>query len=137
MVTPLGRLRVAAGFGFAVAKADGRIAASERRQVRAFLERRYAATRIFRQGWTACCRGGGGRPDPRRRPLAGSTDDPADAWPELYQFAVSVADAAGERNTREIECLARVAEELGIGVHAGRPPHVPAAPGRCPATAGR
>src|SRR5205814_7273326 len=41
------------------------------------------------------------------------------------QFAVSVADAAGERNTREVECLARVAEELGVGIKPP-PPHVPA-----------
>jgi len=40
---------------------------------------------------------------------------PAESWPELYQFAVSVADSAGERKAREIECLARIAEELGVG----------------------
>ena len=124
--SPLAKLRVVTGLGFAMAKADGRIAAVERRQVRAFVERRYATG-----------------PD-----LAGQLDSivadveadlptlgdalwaikqtiPADAWPELYQFAVSVADSAGERNTREVDCLARVAEELGINI---KPPpvHVPA-----------
>jgi uncharacterized tellurite resistance protein B-like protein len=124
--SPLARLRTVAGLGLAVAKADGRIANAERKQVRVFLERRYAT-----------------EPD-----LAGKLDSimveveadlqtlgdalwdvkrtiSAEAWPELYQFVVSVADAAGERNTREVECLARIAEELGIGI---KPPpaHVPA-----------
>jgi hypothetical protein len=98
-----------------MAKADGRIAAAERRQVRAFAERRYTPPDLLPQLDSI---------------LAGIEADlptlgdalwdvkrtiPHDAWPELYQFAVSVADSAGERNTREVECLARVAEELRIG----------------------
>jgi len=114
--SPLGRLRVVAGFGLAVAKADGRIASSERKQVRAFLVRRYAAapelasrldvllTEVERDLPTM----GDALWDVRRI-------IPKDAWPELYQFAVAVADAAGERNAREVECLARIAEELGVG----------------------
>ena len=114
--SPLGRLRVVAGFGLAVAKADGRIAASERKQVRAFLARRYASTPEL-----------AGRLDALLTGLEGNLPTigdalwdvrrliPAESWPELYQFAVSVADSAGERKAREIECLARIAEELGVG----------------------
>ena len=114
--SPLGRLRVAAGFGLAVAKADGRIASSERKQIRAFLGRRYA------QGPELM--------DRLDSLLAEVENDlptigdalwnvrrviPKELWSELYQFAVSVADAAGERNAREVECLARIAEELSVG----------------------
>jgi uncharacterized tellurite resistance protein B-like protein len=114
--SPLGRLRVVAGFGLAVAKADGRIAASERKQVRVFLARRYASAPDL-----------AGRLDALLTSVEGDLPTigdalwgvrrviPAESWPELYQFAVSVADAAGERKAREIECLARIAEELGVG----------------------
>ena len=123
---PSARLRTVAGLGLAVAKADGRIAAAERKQVRAFLERRYAtdpaspanSIRSWREVEADLPTLGDALWEVKRT-------IPAEAWPELYQFAVSVADAAGERNTREVECLARVAEELGIGI---KPPpaHVPA-----------
>ncbi|HKB01048.1 MAG TPA: TerB family tellurite resistance protein [Gemmataceae bacterium] len=114
--TPLDRLRAAAGFGLAVAKSDGRIANSERRQVRVFLERRYARSADLVNQLDAV--------------LADIENDlptigdvlwdirrliPAAEWPDLFQFAQSVADAAGERNAREVQCLARIAEELGIG----------------------
>jgi uncharacterized tellurite resistance protein B-like protein len=115
-----------AGFGLAVAKADGRIAAAERRQVRAFLARRYAPTPDLVD-----------RIDPVLAEVEADLPTlgdaiwdvrrviPASNWPELYQFAVSVADASGaDRNAREAECLARVAEELNVGP--ASPPAVPA-----------
>ncbi|MBO0697807.1 MAG: hypothetical protein J2P46_05400, partial [Zavarzinella sp.] len=97
-----------------------------RRQVRAFLARRYAPTADLVA-----------QLDPL---VAGIENDlptlgdalwnvrrvvPAGDWPDLYQFAVSVADASGgERNAREAECLARIAEELRAGPKS--PPPVPA-----------
>jgi uncharacterized tellurite resistance protein B-like protein len=124
--SPLARLRAVAGLGLAIAKADGRIANAERKQVRVFLERRYATDLEL-----------AGRLDAVMSEIEADLPTlgdalwnvkqkiPGEAWPELYQFAVSVADAAGERNTKEVECLARIAEELGIGI---KPPpaHVPA-----------
>lgn len=126
--SPLGRLRVVAGFGLAVAKADGRIAAAERRQVRAFLARRYAPTADLVS-----------QLDPLLAEIENDLPTlgdalwnvrrvvPESAWPDLHQFAVSVADASGgERNAREAECLARIAEELGIGPRSPLPgPAVP------------
>jgi hypothetical protein len=109
-----------------VAKADGRIAAVERKQVRVFLERRYATDpTLAAQLDTVMAEVEADLPTLGDALWEVKRTIPADAWPELYQFAVSVADAAGERNTREVECLARVAEELGIGV---KPPpaHMPA-----------
>jgi uncharacterized tellurite resistance protein B-like protein len=114
--SPFARLRAVAGFGFAVARADGRIAASERKQIRAFLERRFASDAdLAAQLDKVLTEVGSDVPT-----LGDALWDvrkivPADRWPELYQFAVSVVDAAGERNVREVECLTRVAEELGIG----------------------
>ena len=125
--TPRDRLWVAAALGLAVAKADGRIAAAERRQIVAFLKRRYAPTSELADEIDAI--------------LAQIEDDlptlgdalwdvrrtlSASAWPDLYQFAQAVADASGERNAREIECLVRVAEELGMG--AATPPSPPPPP---------
>jgi uncharacterized tellurite resistance protein B-like protein len=121
-VTAIERLQAATRFGYAVAKADGRVAASERKQIRTFLERRYIREPEL-AGALDFVIGDVEKEIPSlhdamsdvRRAIA------SDAWPELYQFAVSIADAAGERNTREIECLARIAEELGIGVQPAMP----------------
>jgi uncharacterized tellurite resistance protein B-like protein len=113
-VTPLERLRAVIAFGLAVAKADGRVAAAERKQVRAFVDRRYAVLTANLDSIIAEIEAD--------VPTLGDAlwqikrVIPSNVWTELYQFAVSVADSAGERNTREIEFLARVAEELGVGV---------------------
>jgi uncharacterized tellurite resistance protein B-like protein len=113
--SPLARLRAAAGLGFAVAKADGRIAASERKQIRAFLQRRYAQTPDLADRLDSVA----AEVENDLPTLGDALWDvrrliPRESWPDLYQFAVSVADAAGERNAREVECLARVAEELKV-----------------------
>jgi uncharacterized tellurite resistance protein B-like protein len=119
------KLRTVVGFGLAVAKADGRIATAERKQVRAFAERRYTTPDLATKLDSMLADVEADLPTLGDALWEVKRTTPPDAWPELYQFAVSVADAAGERNTREVECLARVAEELGIGV---KPPpaHVPA-----------
>ncbi len=124
--TPLDRLKAATRFGFAIAKADGRIAASERKQIRAFLERRYARDPAL-----------AGQLDGLLQSIESDVPTLGDAlwdvqrtipradWPDLYQFAASVADAAGVRNTREIECLARVAEALKVDTAPVAPPAAP------------
>lgn len=125
--TPADRLRAAAAFGFAIAKADGRVAAAERKQIRAFLERRYAPEPALAVGLDSLLKA-----VERGLPTLGESlatvrqTIPATDWPELYQFAGSVVDAAGVRNTREIECLARVAEALGLDVKPTAPPPPPA-----------
>jgi uncharacterized tellurite resistance protein B-like protein len=124
--SPLARLRTVAGLGLAVAKADGRIANAERKQVRAFLERRYA-TEVGLAGKLDSIMAEVEADLPTLGDALWDVKQKieAEAWPELYQLAVSVADAAGERNSKEVECLARIAEEFGIGI---KPPpaHVPA-----------
>jgi uncharacterized tellurite resistance protein B-like protein len=114
--TSLDRLRAAAAFGLVVARADSRIAAAERRQVQSFLRRRYAPTAALADQVDAVLTDVG-----NDLPTLGDVlwrvrrTIPADEWPDLYQFAQSVADASGGRNAREVECLARIAEELGMG----------------------
>lgn len=119
--SPEAKLRTVIGLGFAMAKADGRIAAAERKQVRAFTERRYTPPDLAPQLDAILAEVEADLPTLGDALWEVKRTIPAAAWPELYQFAVSVADSAGERNTREVECLARVAEALGIGV---RPPPV-------------
>jgi uncharacterized tellurite resistance protein B-like protein len=135
-VTPFDRLQAATRFGFAVAKADGRIAASERKQIRVFLERRYARDPEL-----------AGRLDGLLQAVEAEVPALGDAlgevrqtippaeWPALYQFAAAVADAAGVRNTREIECLARVAEALKVETTPVAPPAAPPVPVATPQAA--
>jgi uncharacterized tellurite resistance protein B-like protein len=127
--TPLEQLRAVAALGLAMAKADGRISASERKQVRAFVERRYALMTDLASGLDGML----AEIEAKISPVGEALFDvkrliPQTAWPELFQFASSVADAAGERNTREIECLARIAESLGVGVKPAAPPEPAPAP---------
>jgi uncharacterized tellurite resistance protein B-like protein len=127
--TPLERTRAVAALGLAIAKSDGRIAANERKQVLAFLERRYA----FGADLSGKLEGLLAEVEAKIPPLANALLDvqrliPQTAWAELFQFASSVADASGPRNTREIECLARIAEALGIGVKPVAPPEPAPAP---------
>lgn len=127
----ISRLRVVAGFGFAVARADGRIAASERKQVRAFLERRYAQwPDVASQLDAVLTEIGNDVPTIGDALWDVRKVIPKDQWPELYQFALSVVDAAGERNARETDCLNRVAEEFGIGAKSPTATDVQADPRR-------
>jgi uncharacterized tellurite resistance protein B-like protein len=127
--SPLEQLRAVAAIGLVMARADGRIAANERKQVRAFLERRYALGANLSSKLDDVL----AVAEAKIPQLADALSEvkrliPQTAWPELYQFASSVADASGERNTREIECLARIAEALGIGVKPVAPPEPAPAP---------
>ena len=135
-VTPFDRLTAAARFGFAIAKADGRIAASERKQIRAFLERRYARDPDLLGRLETTFDTVEKEVPTLGDALSGVKEAiPAADWPDLYQFAAAVADAAGVRNTREIECLARVAEALGINIAPAAPPVSPPVPAATPPAA--
>jgi uncharacterized tellurite resistance protein B-like protein len=130
--SPLDRLRAVVRFGFAVAKADGRVAAVERRQVRAFAERRYAPSSELAGQLDILLNDAEGNVPSLSEAIREVREVvPSDGWPELHQFAISITDAAGERNTREIECLARVAEGLGIQAKVA-PATVPVSPAMRP-----
>ena len=97
-VTPLERMRAVIAFGLAMAKADGRIAAAERKQVRVYVERRFTVVSSKIDSIITDVEGD--------VPTLGDAlwqikrVAPEHAWPEIYQFAVSVADSAGEHNAR-------------------------------------
>jgi uncharacterized tellurite resistance protein B-like protein len=111
----LARLRAVAGFGLMVAKADGRIAAAERKAVRAFLDRMFGHDPALARSID---------PVLELSEKAGPTEGdavhaargafPPAEWPALVTFARLVAAASGEPNTKEREALARIATALGV-----------------------
>ena len=112
--TPLGRLWAVASFGFAVGRADGRLAAAERRQIRTFVERRFSQGVDLPNGVDAVLKDVEAKPLSLQEALATVCERiPPDRWAELCQFATSIADAAGERNAREDECIRQVHAVLG------------------------
>lgn len=113
--TPVEILKAVAGLGLAVAKADGRIAASERKQLSVFLERRFAPTAELK----AMIAGLVAAESADILPLADAIWEAkrcvsARQFGDLYQLACSIADAAGERNAREIATLAEVRSSLSL-----------------------
>ena len=109
----LARFRAVAEFGFAVARADGRLADSERRQIRAFLERRYALAPYLVDKLATLI----GIAEKSGKSLDDSILEvrrtiPTDAWPELYQFAESVSAATGGLNPKKRDALGRVRRGL-------------------------
>jgi tellurite resistance protein len=106
----LPHLRAAAGFAFPVARADGRVAASERDAIRGHLQQSF-----------------GHEPELNRwiHPLMELAEKNTPALDEclpalralasaaelrgLYDFACAIADAAGTRNAKEAACLEKIA----------------------------
>ncbi len=122
---PVVRLRAVVSFGYAVAKADGRVAAGEKRQIRVFLERRYAREPEAAARLTAIIDEIEAKiPDLASALWDVRRDLPPEHWPDLNQFAISIADSSGERNAKKVACLSRVAEafEIGTAKPASPPP---------------
>jgi hypothetical protein len=132
------RLRVIGELGLAVAKSDGRIAANEKRQIRVYMERRWKGSSLT--DWETWFEG-----------IQDSYSDlgsvlteirriiPRDRWPELYQFAISVADSSGkQRHAGENACLESIAQSLEINSSAPTPPissgTLPVVAGKLPET---
>ncbi len=106
-------LRAVARLGLAVAKADGRVAVSERKQLALFLERRFAITPDEKAAVPALAATEATEIPTVTEALAAVKllVRPA-RYSDLYQLACAVADAAGERNAREIAVLAEVKAAL-------------------------
>lgn len=131
----LTRFRVAARFGYAVAKADGRTAAGEKRQIRVFLERRYAtAAYLITKINQLIAEIEKNVPTLEESLAEVRATIPPDNWPELNQFAISVTDASGERNARKNAVLARVATALEVTPNASTTPLAPVPVPATPAT---
>jgi uncharacterized tellurite resistance protein B-like protein len=121
----LTRFRVVARFGYAVAKADGRTSANEKRQIRVFLERRYAtAPYLVNKLSQLIAEVEQDIPTLDESIAEVRSTLPKENWAELNQFAISVTDASGDRNARKNEVLARVATALEMTI--AKPAPVPA-----------
>lgn len=122
----LTRFRVAARFGYAVAKADGRTAAGEKRQIRVFLERRYAtAAYLITKLNQLIAEVEKDIPSLEVSLAEVRATIPKENWPELHQFALSIGDASGERNARKRDVNARVAAALEMTSAAPTPTPAP------------
>ena len=119
------RLRAAVGFGLMVAKADGRIAAAERKAVRAYLDRTFGHDAVLARNI-----------DPLLEQIEKAVPTEGDAlhnvravlpaaeWAGLLMFAEQVAAASGAPNAKEREALGRIAVGLGVKVEPPRSPPV-------------
>ncbi len=134
----MARLRAAVGFGLMVAKADGRIAAAERKVVRAYLDRTFGHDPVLARAIDPLL-----EQAEKAVPTEGDAlyavrgAVPAAEWPALLTFAEQVAAASGSPNAKERDALARVAAALGLTPTAPTPsaPEPVQAPAPAPAPA--
>jgi uncharacterized tellurite resistance protein B-like protein len=126
-------MRALVGFGFMVAKTDGRVAQSERKAIRAFLDQLFGHDPNLRRNI-----------DPLMEQFGKNTPTEGDALAmvraqvplaermPVYRWAEQIADAAGGRNKKEREALARIETGLELGVRGQAPSPPPPAPARSP-----
>jgi tellurite resistance protein len=111
----LPHLKLTAEFAFAIARADGRIAAAERETIHRHLQRTFGhepeLVRFVNPLLEQCEKAPAELDDCVRRvtQLFNQAE-----WRDLYDLAVAVADAAGKRNKKEEDCLARLRQSFGI-----------------------
>jgi uncharacterized tellurite resistance protein B-like protein len=103
--------------GWAVAKADGRMAASERSVIREYLAGRFGGDAVLLR-----------HIDPQMERIESEKPDldaaiaevhrivPKGEHAGLYEFASRVAEAAGPKNAREEEALVALAQAFGIAI---------------------
>ena len=109
------KVRAFARFGILIAKADGRVAQSERKEVRDFLTGTFGYdANLLRHIDPAIEQAEKNSADePQAVAELRALLSPAEC-DQLYRFAERVADAAGDRNAKETEALARIAAGLGV-----------------------
>ncbi|MBN9517216.1 TerB family tellurite resistance protein [bacterium] len=123
----LARLRAVAGFGMMVAKADGRVAAAERKAVRAHLDALFGHDPALARSIDPVL-----EQTDKAIPTEGDALHavrgavPAAEWPALLAFAGRVAAASGAPSAKERDALARIAAALGVV--AAPPPPAPKPP---------
>lgn len=132
----LARLRAVAGFGLMVAKADGRVAAAERKAVRAYLDALFGHDPALARSIDPVL-----EQTDKAIPTEGDALHairgavPAADWPALLAFAERVAGSSGEPNAKERDTLARVAAALGVTAPAAKPKPPEPAPVPAPVAA--
>jgi uncharacterized tellurite resistance protein B-like protein len=111
----LPKMRAVAGFAFAVAKSDGRVADAERKTIRKFLAARFGHDAVLvrhidplmQQTESAV-------PDATTALTAVCEMTTAEERTELYELAERIAAASGGRTERERAALVRIATTLGV-----------------------
>jgi uncharacterized tellurite resistance protein B-like protein len=117
----LARMRAVIGLGFVVAKVDGRVAQAERKAIRAFLETTFGHDAALRRNIDPLMEQIGKATPTEAAALAAVTATvPIEERPAVYRWVEQIADAAGERNQKERDALARIATGLGL-VESSRP----------------
>ncbi len=130
----LGKLRAVVRFGLLVAKADGRIAQAERKALRKYLDEHFGHDPVLVRHIDPLMEATEKEPLDEAAILAALQDATSDERKGLLALAERLADTSGERNQREKEVLARIAQAWGEQPPppSSEPPPV-AKPGRSPA----
>lgn len=111
----LARLELIAEFGFAVARADGRVARKEKEIIERHIRTQVAGDRALLNRARAFCAHYEAAPIDLEKCLDHTVHRfSVEERRALFEFAREIADAAGPRNEREAELLERVASKLGI-----------------------
>ena len=111
----LPRMRAVAGFGFMVAKVDGRVTQSEKKAIRAFLEATFGHDPVLRRNLDSLMeKTAKAMPEEAAALAALRAAILATERQRLYAWAEEIADASGERNQKERDALARIAAALEL-----------------------
>ena len=121
----LARMRAVIGFGFAIAKADGKVAQAERKKIRAYLDETFAHDPVLLRNIDPAIEQIEKAIPDEDEAVAGVRDFPISERTTLYRWAERIADASGERNQRERDALARIAKDLGIILSESERPGLP------------
>lgn len=114
-VPGLAAMKALAGFGFLVAKADGRIAQAERKAVREYLERRFGGDPVLVRFIDVTMEQAEKAIPTEVDAMAGVLAAVAEGErADVLAWAERIADASGERHAREAELLGRLRDAFGI-----------------------
>lgn len=118
----LARMRAVIGLGLLIARADGRVAQSEKRAIRGYLEQTFGHDPVLLRNIDPLMeRTEKAVPDEAAALAAARTTVPAQERLAVYRWLERIADASGERNQKERDALARVATGLEVSLDRDQP----------------
>jgi len=125
----LARLEVTVEFAFAVARADGRIARKDKEVIERHLRDRFGnGPALLNRARAFCAHYESAAIDLTRCLHRITTLFTTDERRALFDFASEIADAAGQRNQREVEFLEKVARALEVVPVLPEQPQTPSSP---------
>ncbi len=117
------KLQAYCRFGLLIAKADGRIAQSERGRIRVLLGEQFGSDPLLLRHLDPQLEAAEANlPSEDDAIAAIKTLTAKDDWRSLYAFAENIVDAAGERVEKETQFLARLADAFELEAAAPMPP---------------